>query len=186
MSKTYRPLFSIVRRPMILLEILIALAMIALCALPLITPHVAMIKEQKHFINTMKLDHYVHLIYVDILEQLHTNKIGWNVITEKTPIPLDESLIARLGETNFPKLKGYFRFHEIKHKINKSTGWSAYLLKLNIVFEPDEKLGNKTQEFPYTVYLLRKTEPEEETSKPAEKEKEKEKPKKTEDEDHED
>lgn len=148
------------RRHMILLEILIALALITLCILPLLTPHVAMIKQQKKFINEMKLDHTVHLLYVDVLEQMQQNKISWAQIAEKKPIPIDDAMWTRIGANSPPHLKGSYRFDEVKRKENETTLWAAHLLTVTFTFEPetgafDEAGKDMRKMFPYTVYALR-------------------------------
>src|ERR1700722_13895 len=71
------------KRPFLMLEVLIAFALITLCATPLIYPHVSMIKAQKEFINKMKINHSVNLIYVNILEKLHRNEIPLQDIEDK-------------------------------------------------------------------------------------------------------
>ena len=58
-----------------MLEVLIAFALIAISAIPLIYPHVSMIKEQKESINRMKIHHVVNLIYTNILEKMHKNEL---------------------------------------------------------------------------------------------------------------
>lgn len=148
------------KRYMILLEILIALALVTLCILPLLTPHVAMIKQQKKFISEMKLDHLVHLLYVDMLEQMQQNKISWTLINDQNPIPIDEAMWQRIGESPPPNLKGSYRFGEVKKKENETTQWGAHLLSLTFTFEPTSGPTNKAGKdmrkiFPYTVYALR-------------------------------
>lgn len=162
MSRNCKPLFAIAKRPMILLEVLIALALIAMCALPLLTPHFAMLNQQKKFISTMKLDHHVHLLYIDVLERLQKNKISWNLIQDHTEIPIDEDMWVRIGEYPLPNLRGSYHFEEIKSKSNNVTNWSAYLLNLVFTFEKthlDQKEPPSTtlRKFPYTVYVLRHT-----------------------------
>ena len=65
------------KRYVSLLEVLIAFALIVLCVLPLIYPHVAMFKSQKAFIRKVELDHVVNLLYAKILEKLYMNSIPW-------------------------------------------------------------------------------------------------------------
>lgn len=148
------------KRHMILLEVLISLAIIALCILPLLAPHLAMLKQQRKFINEMKLDHAVHLFYIDVLELLQQNKISWAQIEGKEVIPISEDMWERVGETNNFGLKGSFRFDDIKHKSNDKTQWAAHLLSLTFTFEPincakEEDCKKRQRVFPYTVYALR-------------------------------
>lgn len=157
------------KRYMILLEVLIAMALVALCALPLIAPHFEMLKAQKKFISTLKLDHFTHLFYVDVLEQLQANKITWQQIQDKMPIPIDEKMWERINEKNSLNIKGNFQFEEIKSKFSNDKSWGAYLYTLTFTFEPMEATASsKKWVFPYTVYLLRKGAQTLEEEKPAE------------------
>lgn len=58
------------KRPLTLLEVLIAMAIVMLCALPLLSPHAAMYKEQKKLIAKIKEDHQAQVQFVDFYEKL--------------------------------------------------------------------------------------------------------------------
>ncbi len=156
---------SIRKRCMLLLEVLISIALIAFCILPLITPHIAMIKEQYKLDTAMKLDHAVRLLYVDVLEQMHKDQIKWGQVVGKSLIPVNEAMWERIGRHKMP-LKGFFRFEEVKHKPNKPSEWNAYLFKLTFYFfPPDAAVDEKKAEwvFPYKLALLKHS-PEEKAS----------------------
>lgn len=165
------------KRYMMLLEVLISCALIALCILPLITPHIAMIKEQYKLSAAMDLDHDVHLLYVDVLEQLHTKQIAWNQIQEEKPIPITDEMWGRIKKKDKPSLQGYFRFKELRHKPKKTAEWNAHWLSLKFYFfSPGEAVDKEKAQwvFPYELTLLRHTQeeaanPEEEGAKDKEK-----------------
>lgn len=151
---------------MLLLEVLISIALIAFCILPLITPHIAMIKEQYKLDTTMKLDRVVRLLYVDVLEQMHKDQIKWGQVVGKGLIPINDGMWERIGKQNKMPLKGFFRFEEVKHKPNKPSEWNAYLFKLTFYFfPPDAPVDEKKTQwvFPYELALLKHS-PEEKAS----------------------
>lgn len=80
-----------------LLEVMIALAIVSLCAIPLIYPHIFMSRQQQILKRELGYDHIANLIYVDLLEQLYINKIGWDVIVNKTPIAISDVQFANAG-----------------------------------------------------------------------------------------
>lgn len=139
---------------MILLEVLIAMALIALCILPLITPHIAMIREQQRMDAVMRLDHSVHLLYVDVIEQMHKNIIKWNQVMEGKPIPISDDMWERIGIQNKIPLQGFFRFQEIRHKPGKPAEWNAHHVKVIFFFMPPDST-QVVWEFPYELSFLR-------------------------------
>lgn len=137
---------------MILLEILIALALVALCMIPLISPHITLIQQQKRFDATMEIDRVVNLLYVDILERMQKNEIPWNKIQDRSSqIPIDD-ILERLQEKNIP-LTGFYQFGEIIHKANKDTGWEVHHLSLTFAITP--KGSSNPLVFPFSIPVIR-------------------------------
>lgn len=164
------------KRFMLLMEILIALFLIAVCVLPLIAPHVMMAKEQHKLGMTMKIDHAVHLLYVDVLEQLHKNKIPWNTIQDHKLIEIDDKMWERIGVEKELPLRGFFRFDEVKHKPKKPAEWNAYLLTVTFYFLPPGSTADVQSApwiFPYDLTILKHSqvaaeepEPQQQEAKP--------------------
>jgi len=152
------------RRHMILLEVLISFALIVLCILPLLYPHVYMLRVQKQFVQTVELDHLVNLMYVEVLEKLYTNEISWNDIEGKRVFPIDSALLQKIGQTSeksrFP-FTGTYQFKEIRHKENE--GLYASLLSLTFTFTPpvpfsplpSQKQPPKSLKYAYQVFIAR-------------------------------
>jgi hypothetical protein len=156
------------KRPIILLEIMIAMAMIVLCILPLLAPRSAMLQEQRKFIDAMELDHAVSLFYVDILERLYRNQIAWNDIQDHTVFPIDSDLLQHTKSLQLPEnLIGTYRFDIIKHKDQDdgpNAGWIIALVSLTFVFRKEgEEVSASTSGsskklvFQYEICLLRHT-----------------------------
>lgn len=143
------------KRPMLLLEILIALTLVALCAIPLISTHTGILKEQKAFTSKMELDHASHLLYVYFLEQLHTNKIAWSQIQNKTPQPIPEEYFKNAGQQKKLPYLGTYRFEEIKCKHDPRKEWNVCLINLIFTFIPEQGEKSKGIEFSYTIPLVK-------------------------------
>lgn len=126
---------KIKKRHILLLEVLIAFALIAIGILPLITPYIYMWKAQRHFVDKIQLDHFANLIYVDILQKLYQNEIPWDTIDQGSPIPLNNDLAQAITSLSF---KGVAKFTKGKKpKINQNEGRSLYLKPLSLTFTPN-------------------------------------------------
>jgi len=124
------------RRHIVLLEVLIAFALVALCALPLIYPHVYILKSEKAFVNSVELDHAVNLLYANRLQKLYQNEISWSEIEGERELPVDELMIQESGFRGNLPFRGVYKFSEIKHKTSEASGRTLYLLKLGFRFVP--------------------------------------------------
>lgn len=124
------------KRPMLLLEVIIALALVALCIIPLVVPYVAVIRQQQLATQTMELDHLVNLLYVDLLEKLYENQIPWETIEEGSQKMVDPQMLSRLKEEtgkSFP-FQVTYQFHTLREKRdNKSDNWSWSLHEMELV-----------------------------------------------------
>lgn len=154
------------KRHALLLEVLIALAIIALCILPLLSPHATILNQQQLFLKKTHLDHAVNLLYVDVLEQLQKNIIPWQTIQTSAPIPVTPEMLKHAGYDQPLPFSGSFRFDVKPHeksgepsiKGNKNTGWYVYKLVVTFVFTAnDAKKKAAKYIFPYRLTILRHT-----------------------------
>lgn len=151
---------------MILLEVLIALTLIAMCALPLIYPHIFLLQAQRKFVKTIELDHYVNLMYGDVFQRMHTGDISWNQIQSKEEISIDDAMLMRIQAHNLPKIgfKGSYHFGP---PLRKKAGpvWGAYVIPVIFKINPEAtKTPSKLLSYEASVYVLRQL-PAEETVK---------------------
>jgi len=154
------------KRHFLLLEVLIAFALIVLCAIPLIAPHVALLKSQRQFIQKIELDHMVNLIYADILEKLHRNDIGWGTIEHGTIFPIDETMLKRLSLSKPFPYEGYYQIQMVRHKPPRPAAYTLYLLKLSIQFLPlniarngtAKEKENQLLKYEYDIFVERNLE----------------------------
>lgn len=115
------------RRPVMLLEVLIAFALIVLCALPLIYPHVFILRSERKFVSIVELDHQVNLLFSATLEKLYKNEIPWSVIEGGKVQPLEPIELP---------FDGTFQFIEERKKVNKEGNHSAHIYTLVYTFTP--------------------------------------------------
>jgi hypothetical protein len=150
------------KRHMMLLEILIAMALMILCALPLIAPHVAIIKDQRAFITTVELDHAVNLMYVEILERLHKGEIRWKEIEDGKVFPVEDDVWKRLGMEKGLPFEGNFRFKWNISKADKEKTWDVNLINLTFEFVPktysstsDDTKTPRVFRYSYDIFVAR-------------------------------
>lgn len=127
----------------LLLEVLIAFALVTLCAIPLIYPHTAIYRAQREFVSKIELDHEVNLIYVDLLQKLHRNEIPLADIRNETLFTLPQTINGYTGT---------YQFKTIREKSSlERDGPAAMLAGLDIQFK--NSLTQKTYLFAYKVFL---------------------------------
>lgn len=135
--------FRKTKRAFLLLEVLIAFALVTLCAIPLIYPHAAIYRTQKEFVNKIELDHEVNLIYVNLLEKLHRNEIPLEDIRHETLFTLPQTIKGYTGT---------YHFETIREKSSVALGGpGAMLAALKIEFK--NPLTKKSYLFSYKVFL---------------------------------
>lgn len=141
-----KPVFRSSSRPIVLLEVLIAFALIALCILPLIYPHVFILRSERKFIATVELDHVVNLLYADRLQKLYQNEISWQEIEGGNPIAITPSMIESAGYAGDLPFTGTYRFVKILQKPKEPKDRSAYLFSLEFTFKakPGQFLEKKS------------------------------------------
>lgn len=122
------------KRPVALLEVLIAFALVALCALPLIYPHIAILKKEQEFVSMVELDHVVNLLYVNRLQKLYQHEIPFSDLESNKEFPIDASLLQEIGYTKHFPFKGSYKFSKIKSKPPKQPEDAVYLFKLTFLF----------------------------------------------------
>ncbi len=65
-----------------LLEVLIAIALIAMCSIFLLRPHYAVFKSQENAITAVHLERYADILFSDIKVALDKGKISFNDVAE--------------------------------------------------------------------------------------------------------
>ena len=139
-------------RPFLLLEIMIAFALIVVCALPLLAPQLWMVEKEKQAVREIEADRLANLVFVYLAEQLYSNEITWDQLISSTRQELD---IKGWLE---PQLRSLYytiqyEFRELKADI-QDLGKSKHLFQLSVYFIPLLK-NQKPLVFSYKLYVER-------------------------------
>jgi hypothetical protein len=148
------------KRHFLLLEVLIAFALIVLCVFPLISPHSVMLRSQSQFIRKIELDHLVNLLYGHITEQLYFNKIPWQDLENGTVFPVTNELLSAAGFTALLPFEGTYTFNEKKRKPKKDDEkvdeYVLYIFELKFAFHPSGESPSKNDQiYTYQFFLAR-------------------------------
>ncbi|OJU80763.1 MAG: hypothetical protein BGO10_03005 [Chlamydia sp. 32-24] len=143
------------KRHIVLLEVLIAFALIVTCILPLISTHVQLVKMQKELLNEIELDHVSNLFYGYLSYQLYNQAIPIENILQRKKVALNvEQLKQWLGakSINFPSnYNAYYQF-DYKRKPKNEAPSYAYLIKVQFIYENPTK--NKTIDYFFENVML--------------------------------
>lgn len=151
------------RRPFLLLEVLIALAIVILCAYPLLSTHFFIYKTEKKFATTAEVHRLVNSVFGYIVEQLYANKIPWKDLLEQTIYPLTDKEKKNLGfPADFPyevayQVKPMFKkgsLIKLRKKAGKA-GLHDHLITITIELLPKLNQLDST-EFVYYLYVERR------------------------------
>lgn len=160
------------RRHQLLLEVMIAFALIVICVIPLLQPHWFMLRFQQDFIKQVELDHVVNLLYGDMVAKLYANELDWRILENSKLEEIDESMLSHVGITkNFP-FKGTYQFKVLDKKSSKTVELAVYRFSLDFKFtklDDNKDLNTPEQIFHYELTVVRdlnKDEKEEPTKEP--------------------
>lgn len=149
------------KRHILLLEVLIAIAIIVMCIVPMLQPHLYMLQEEKSFIREVELDRVVGVVYTNLLvDRFYRPNITWDEILSGYTHPIDSPDLTRLGYT------GSYSF-----KLDKKKGKMAEdefaldLLKVTLAFQPK---GGKPISYSYDLFVQRIPKAEDITQTPDE------------------
>lgn len=142
------------KRPILLLEVLIACAIVILCTTALLSPQVEMAIAQQRMVRDSELHHWVNYFYAsELLEKMYSKRIPWESIIDKQPVSLDSSRLAELAFT------GSYKFTTIWHKPLKQEGTkNFYVMKVTFTFTDlwDKIPGTdkpRTLEYNYELFI---------------------------------
>ena len=149
------------RHSVLLLEVIIAFALVALCVLPLIYPQIFILRSERQFINEVQLDHKVNILYGDIMEKLYRQEIPWQDIVDEKVFPIDLSLGGKSEEKKEIHYKGSYKFIKKKQKAPDDSPHNVYVYRLIFSFQPNEGMllekNQKPLVYEYLIPIERKT-----------------------------
>ena len=147
------------RKAYLLLELLIAFSILALCAVPLIRNPMHSARSEMESFERMELEREAELAYASILEQMLCNTIAWkSLLAEK--LPKEPSLEERI----VIEVPGVFK-REYKKEIYLWTKASKQgfkeeqlrLVAMKLVFRPMGKKKTESIAFNYRFFLSAST-----------------------------
>ena len=129
--------FRIVKkRPLTLLEVLIAFALIVIAIFPLVEPRVGIVRQEAQMVRVAQLNHTVNRLYGALLVQLYRNEVAIDFITkDEVTYPFDEKLLKEAGVA--ATLEGMYILTQLKSKQKEGKG--AYLFSVIFAFPGVEK-----------------------------------------------
>lgn len=148
------------RRPILLLEVMIAIALIVMAAIPLIYPHLYLLRMQRHFMDKVELDHVVNLHYIEVLEKMYKNEeITWASVLNGIEFTIPQEKISSDSYDRPLPFKGTYRFKVDNYK-PKGDGGAAltlYLIGLDYSFSPlnQDPSEENTLRYHYDLFVVR-------------------------------
>lgn len=127
-------------RPFTLMEILIAVALITLCAIPLLQPHYVILKQERQAVRHMEWDRLAGVVYGDLVRDFYKERIFWDEIEMGQELPVESELLKE------KKLQVTRRISIERSKPKEHP--SHYLLHIVLTFE-----GKKS--YDYYLYVER-------------------------------
>lgn len=121
----------------LLLELLISITLLGLCAIPLLSSHPKMVASQMRSLQKVEHERVAHWTITEIVETLAQQKVSWSHI----PALEENGKIISLGERslNFAlkQAKIQYNFHTLKEKITHD-GTIHRLLSVKVRVGSDE------------------------------------------------
>ena len=144
------------KRPILLLEVMIAMALIVMAAIPLIYPHLYLLRSQRGFIDKIHLDHAVNRHYVTLLEKLYQNQIPFAAIVNEQEFPLPADELYTAGEERLLPFTGHFRFKARRYKPKNDPDALLVLYLVGLDYEFITNYGAKDPlKYHYDLFIVR-------------------------------
>lgn len=137
-----RVLKKALRRPFMLLEVLIALMLVTMCIFPLVSPHVYVYRLQLERLREGGLYAFVTSYFADLLEKMYLQQIPIDAILRETPFPIDDPKLAAL------EFRGSYHFKVIKRKPLKDAPKIVFIVDIAFTFTP---IGMASKGTPFIV-----------------------------------
>ncbi|MGE3953591.1 MAG: hypothetical protein AB7F31_00140 [Parachlamydiales bacterium] len=128
------------KRPFLLLEVLIAIALVALCAYPLLSPHYRLAGEKSATLRRLKQERAADEAFCEVVARLYRGEVEWEKIIK--PVKGKPKAILKLDEAT-----AVITTKESHHK-----GKRIYFRLLDIAITPN---GEKEQTYHYNLYAQR-------------------------------
>lgn len=138
------------KRHFLLLEVLIALAIVLATIMPMLQPHLAMLMDEKGFIREVELDRVSNVLYCDLLVNrfYRSPVISWEEITSGREQPLVSPELSKLGYTG-----SYLMGVRLPKKLEDQANSATDLLTITFTFS--SSLGGAPIVYHYELFVQR-------------------------------
>ena len=143
----------VVKRHMVLLEVMIALALIALCALPLLTPQTDMIRAERRFVDEIEADRTANIIFANIAQKMYQDTIQWDALFNEEEVPIEGEL---LEGAHLRKTWPYKMTYHFKNKKKKPANEPPLYALFELTITMNSKVEKLT--FNYEIFVEKEQE----------------------------
>lgn len=147
------------RFPFLLLEVMIAFGILAISAIPLIYPHLLILKEERALILELDVDLAAQNLITDLIAELHENRVPFRLIEDDGVYEMTKEKVSKAGVPPEAVERAFVRFEQ-KHKPKNPSSSTLYYVKgtLHILYSPlyQERLRRKEASFLFSFLAFRK------------------------------
>lgn len=152
---------SLQKRHFQLLEVMIAVFLVVVCALPALNAYLSMNKVQFDQVRLHQRDHLAHLAYGQIVECLYKKMIPWTEVESSQLTKLEQLAPLQEIDAQFKKLS-----YECEYQLSKKRYKTATTDKIHhVLIQLDLKVKDTTRtpkaakshgEYQYWIYAQKK------------------------------
>lgn len=155
-------LYVVRRSSFLLLEVMIAFLLMALCLVPLLQPHFAMLQSDLMIVEESKLERVVQRLYADFLVALYRGEVTWPDV-DRTDTPKHQHPIQPQALEGLP-YEGYYVLRIARYPGRRPGEYSKpyhpdksqrlnHLLEITYTFVPKAPTSRETREFSFRLYV---------------------------------
>jgi hypothetical protein len=156
-------LMRIRKKPYLLLELIIALTLVLLCALPLVHAPLSLVKGEIQAFARMEAIRLSDLAFAEVLAKLYRNEISWDLIAKGEPVLFQKEMSTQVEGI----CKQTFLCTSTLRSMQKKEGKNQEdlrLVKITISFETKNKLWQVRSDphkidFVYEVFVAQMENP---------------------------
>ena len=139
------------KRSFLLFELLISLALIALCLFPLIKPHAAMRKGQLDHLIEMQLEQVNQAAFCTFKKMLYENRgPAWKQLQKETRGTLEKTFYIYTGKKSAIPITCVYKTERLDSTTKKKTSTKALVIDVQLIFTMPQ---HKERTFSHTLYL---------------------------------
>lgn len=124
---------KIKKRHFQLLEIMVAMFLILLCAAPALQIYTNMYKQQTKIMYDYEADHLANLVHAKIVEAIYKNTLSFEDLLNSTPRSVEDGVFSKqLKEIGY---KCQFTINRICQRKMKKEGFVRYLFEITVTLQ---------------------------------------------------